>query len=589
MQIFSTYFVKLLCTCILVVSCSEFAISGTSASSGTSMSTLYAKKDRKKSRNKKKVVTVEKIETVREADTLPPPPKPVEIKSLSGKLKAPIIVDPTRTKSRVKSPLNIDLAHLVGRWVSSSRMPDNREAWIIDVALEQNDLRFTLSPQSGIFQRGQWTQGTLLERTSLINIANSESIITSRDDISAETMSMLGNIQSKVSHATIDGNTISFKFIIDLQYVPSAGKYDWLRNLGAGFGSNGSMWGSLLNSTLDNAANSAQANDTQLKYLAEISFQVKITESGLSGTGKELVIEQAVNGEHEKKNRIFTTAFHKVDDYYRGYLSGFTDPKSEEQLLKEKTLVNNVRKLAKNNGNYRYALALLYAYHVGESEDFGLTVGLGKKGYKEAEAAAKMGCPQAQRYLCQFNYWAAIIATSLESRKKYYAQAKKWTEMLEKRAPALAYNCLAKFNLDKSRDYEKCVEYYERAAALDNGSAMNELGWLYQYHYNQPAKAIDYYSSAVKQGNSDAMYNIALMYLNGDGVPEDVVNYFKWLMKAFDAGNPKAAEEIADAYFNGVGVERSYKMGIAYTELSAAMRAEEWKKAVKALVPELEL
>ena len=101
-----------------------------------------------------------------------------------------------RTMKNIWEPVKITPNSLSGRWVSSSRMPNNREAWILDIDCQYGETTITLNPNSGVMSLPLWEKNLfnkMFERKSMLNIAEKSSIITSSDDISSETMRMMSD------------------------------------------------------------------------------------------------------------------------------------------------------------------------------------------------------------------------------------------------------------------------------------------------------------------------------------------------------------------------------------------------------------
>ena len=79
---------------------------------------------------------------------------------------------------------------------------------------------------------------------------------------------------------------------------------------------------------------------------------------------------------------------------------------------------------------------------------------------------------------------------------------------------------------DLKRD-EKWIEYYKKAAELNDSNSLYNLGVIYEAGNGEPtnsSKAKEYYEKAEKLNNSNALVNLGLMYEEGHGVP---INYLK--------------------------------------------------------------
>src|SRR5690606_32447760 len=92
--------------------------------------------------------------------------------------------------------------------------------------------------------------------------------------------------------------------------------------------------------------------------------------------------------------------------------------------------------------------------------------------------------------------------------------------------------------------------YYELAANQGNDSAQNNLGYLYDNHFDDYEKAKYYYELSANQENDDAQYNLGLLY-------ED---QFKDYEKAKYYYELAANQENDDAQYNlGLLYEKHFK------------------------------
>ena len=100
-------------------------------------------------------------------------------------------------------------------------------------------------------------------------------------------------------------------------------------------------------------------------------------------------------------------------------------------------------------------------------------------------------------------------------------------------------------------DNAKAREWYEKAIAKGNATAMYQLGWLYDNGYHGVAKneakarelwskARETYARAAERGNADGMYGMAILYHRGCGVTKDVDKAIEWYRKAAAKGSAEA-------------------------------------------------
>ncbi len=516
--------------------------------------------------------------------------------SESGKnhLLYPLEINPMRTLKNVWQPVTITPEMLRGRWVSSSRMPNNREAWIIDIDCQYDDIAITLNENSGVMSLPLWNKNlfnAMFERNSLLNIAKKSSIITSSDDISSETMRMLSNISIRTVKGIVKNDTLKFAYNIDLNYDVSKGKYDWLRSCGAGLstllstlGGFGMALGGTVSKFTSDLADKAESKDTPIKYNAEIGFKMLNTHDGMVGLGTEFLVEVSDKAQTEKKNRRFKTVFYKVSDDYTGYNVIEYNQKSDSELENERTLINAVKKDSKKNVSSMCLLAMLYDYSIGEKEIKDNV----KKTYKQMLKAAKAGSIDAAAYVINASYDMSLDSErSKAERKKSLEVAEEWCGILSAKAPALVKCAQAEYAINSKCDYDRAMALYKDASELmESGYIYNKLGELSIDAYNDSDAAIGYFKDAIDLNDNNAMLNMARLYRDGIGFSQDIEEYILWTVKAFENGNIEATNDLADIYFKGIGVEQSYSKGIKYAELHASQLQNQWKIYVETLCPQ---
>jgi pimeloyl-ACP methyl ester carboxylesterase len=104
-------------------------------------------------------------------------------------------------------------------------------------------------------------------------------------------------------------------------------------------------------------------------------------------------------------------------------------------------------------------------------------------------------------------------------------------------------------------DPQGSIEWFERAAALDDASALEVLAAIYSddLHVEQDdAKAAQFMLRAAKLGNIAGMQGLIYALAEGVGVPEDDRNANEWRETLYGLeGSPEVAREIAYAYARG--------------------------------------
>jgi tetratricopeptide (TPR) repeat protein len=89
---------------------------------------------------------------------------------------------------------------------------------------------------------------------------------------------------------------------------------------------------------------------------------------------------------------------------------------------------------------------------------------------------------------------------------------------------------------DYAKDYARAREWYEKAAAKGDATAMTNLGQLYHYGRGVAqdyAKAREWYEKAAAKGDATAMTNLGFLYQGGEGVVEDWAKAREWYKQAY--------------------------------------------------------
>lgn len=74
--------------------------------------------------------------------------------------------------------------------------------------------------------------------------------------------------------------------------------------------------------------------------------------------------------------------------------------------------------------------------------------------------------------------------------------------------------------------------------------------------------------AAAEQGDLNAQIALAVMYDHGEGVPKDLTQSFKWLLRAAQAGQAQAQYLVSDSYKHGQGVAKDEAEGLAWLRKS---------------------
>ena len=206
----------------------------------------------------------------------------------------------------------------------------------------------------------------------------------------------------------------------------------------------------------------------------------------------------------------------------------------DEKLMKEGF---NALKKKVDSGDIHYANSLGHAYEFGIGTPLNI-----KEAMKYYEMAAKQN--------------NAIGMTNLADLYIQENKLKKAKPLLVKAAEkeyGYAQYLLAMNFFDLYSDNNKeALFWLERAASNDEPHALYQLG-LYYGEKADLAKSIQYYQRAAELNNADALLELYYIYGEGIGVEQDDDKALFFLKKVAELGNQEAIEELAAMALSGQG------------------------------------
>ena len=113
----------------------------------------------------------------------------------------------------------------------------------------------------------------------------------------------------------------------------------------------------------------------------------------------------------------------------------------------------------------------------------------------------------------------------------------------------------------KKKEYEKAVEFYQKAADKGYTNAQYNLGVMYDNGWGvrqDYIKAVELYQKAADQGNADALSNLGVMYESGQSVKQDYKKAVELFEEAAAQGNAFAQINLGEMYVAGKGVKKDY-------------------------------
>ena len=206
----------------------------------------------------------------------------------------------------------------------------------------------------------------------------------------------------------------------------------------------------------------------------------------------------------------------------------------DEKLMKEGF---NALKKKVDSGDMHYANYLGYAY------DFGVGTSLNiKEAMKYYEMAAK-----------QNNAIGMTNLADLYLREKKFKKAKSLLfKAAEKECGYAQYLLAINFFYFNSKHKKEALYWLEKSASNDDPYALYQLG-LYYSEANDLAKSIQYYQRAAELNNADALLELYYIYGEGVGVEQDDDKALFFLKKVAELGNQEAIEELAAMALSGEG------------------------------------
>ena len=105
------------------------------------------------------------------------------------------------------------------------------------------------------------------------------------------------------------------------------------------------------------------------------------------------------------------------------------------------------------------------------------------------------------------------------------------------------------------RDMVQALKWHRIAAYKGLALAQGNVGYFYQHGLGgvkqDYAEALKWYRLGAEGGDDQSQYNLGLAYLRGTGVPRNLREAEKWLMKAAEQDMPDAQNDLAVVYSVG--------------------------------------
>ncbi|MBR7074301.1 MAG: SEL1-like repeat protein [Oscillospiraceae bacterium] len=126
----------------------------------------------------------------------------------------------------------------------------------------------------------------------------------------------------------------------------------------------------------------------------------------------------------------------------------------------------------------------------------------------------------------------------------------------------------------EEHNYEKALEWYEKAADAGSAGALYKIGEMYEDGRGVTQdykKALAYYTQAADAGSSSAMFQLGRMAELGRGMTTDYEQAFLWYQKAAEAGHKMAMNNLAAFYQKGLGTTQDYSKSMEWLRKAASV------------------
>jgi TPR repeat protein len=139
-------------------------------------------------------------------------------------------------------------------------------------------------------------------------------------------------------------------------------------------------------------------------------------------------------------------------------------------------------------------------------------------------------------------------------------------EAIRLRKKAVSY--MEQENLDED-GVKEALGLIEKAAELGDAEAQSEIADVFRTQ-NDLETALYWEKKAAEQGYPKAQNNVAYHYQNGLGTPVDPGQQFYWYKKAAENGFTESIHSLAVCYLVGVGTAQNLNEGVAWLKRAVA-------------------
>ena len=194
------------------------------------------------------------------------------------------------------------------------------------------------------------------------------------------------------------------------------------------------------------------------------------------------------------------------------------------------SFIPSLKELAKNNNPYAL-------HELGNLEYNGMITGHSRyeEAYKYYRLSAEFNHPTSNWMLAHMiinKKIGNLNDDDIDLAWQYLKKAEALNSISAINTIGLCY--LNGYTLDKKKNLNKAIEYFEKAASNNYVYAYNNLGKIYE-EKKEYDKAIEYYSLSANKEDSWACNKLGLIYFNGIYTKKDVKKAFEYFSKGSEA------------------------------------------------------
>ena len=495
---------------------------------------------------------------------------------------------PERTPSHVIAELDhFSEDYLNGRWASSQKMPNGKEAWILDIRMSGNGPRVELLSCSGLSSTKSEKLMSGLENVSSIyyayrtmsNKIKLDYSAPSEDDIitgySVQTIPLMTRtVDGKIEN----GKQLSFTFQGQYEHQGNSSKWDTFSGYLKGAVNLLPIVGSWLGDMLESGISWAVSQDKDYSTQSQIRFQLHPTSIGMLGEMRENTKTTVKDEVPREFNVDRHYGFYKVDDEYTGF-----EPmkKSVEQLMEENEAKERIKQI-ENKADRLYCQGIANCYDLGNTKisDYNPL----EEGMKHIKKAADAGHKEAKKILAELYYKYTVMDGMSAKKGSVYKKLADAiiTKLIENEyteGKMLQANCMYKYGRLKNPEQgDAALNIYRELEEKDYLPAIVSLGSIQAVSDNEK---IQQQGSALlekgaKMGSGEAELALAQLALRKD----DLSSYAEHLNRALELGNCDAIEELSRAYRMGYGVEQDITKANEYYNDYLREQSQTWKNLI---------